>query len=78
MQRNAMFTTCMGKMGCGGTGRPTPSHTARRVALGITHERFDKERWDRNFSAAITWLHRDLGRLNRPLTVQLDRSTKRV
>ncbi len=78
MLRNAIFTTCHGKMGCGGTGRPTPSHTQRRLALGIDHQRYDKERWDRNFNAALTWLSRDLGRLNRPLTAQLDRGKKRV
>lgn len=79
MQRNAMFTTCAGKLGCGGTGKPTPSHTQRRLALGIDHQRYDKERWDRNFAAGLTWLSMRLSpRFNRPLTAQLERSKKRV
>ncbi len=78
MQRNALFTTCAGKMGCGGTGRPTPSHTQRRLALAIDHQRYDGERWDRNFAAGLTWLTKLIDRrLNRPLTDQLERSTKR-
>lgn len=79
MQRNALFTSCSGKLGCGGTGRPTPSHTQRRMSLGIDHQRYDKERWDRNFAAGLTWLSMRLNpRFNRPLTAQLERSTKRV
>lgn len=78
MQRNAMFVTCTGRIGCGGSGRQVPSHTARRMALGMSMERYDQERWDRNYQAALHWLSVGLSkRLNRPLTQQLDRSTKR-
>lgn len=75
MQRNATFRTCPA---CEGSRRQAISHTARRVALGITRERYDAERWDTHFKAALTWLDRNMGRLNRPLTVQLERSKKRV
>lgn len=74
MQRNATFRTCAA---CDGSRRQAISHTERRVALGITRERYDDERWDAHCKAALTWLDRNIGRLNRPLTVQLERSKKR-
>jgi hypothetical protein len=75
MQRNATFRTCAA---CEGSRRQAISHTERRVALGITRERYDQERWDAHCKAALTWLERNIGRLSRPLTVQLERSKKRV
>lgn len=74
MQRNATFRTCGA---CEGSRRQSISHTERRIALGITRERYDQERWDAHCKAALTWLDRNIGRLNRPLTVQLERSKKR-
>jgi hypothetical protein len=75
MQRNATFRTCAA---CEGSRRQAISHTARRMALGITKERYDEERWDAHCKAALTWLSLRLSaRLNRPLTVQLERSKKR-
>lgn len=76
MQRNATFRTCPA---CEGSRRQAISHTARRVALDITRERYDDERWDAHFKAALSWLAMKISpRLNRPLTVQLERSKKRV
>lgn len=77
-QRNAIFRDCPQKGGCGGTGKPVPSHPARRKALGIDAARYDKEGWGRLFVLATKWLDRDLGRLTRPLTAQLERSIKRA
>jgi hypothetical protein len=74
MQRNATFRTCGA---CEGSRRQAISHTERRIALDITRQRYDEERWDTHFKAALTWLDRNIGRLNRPLTVQLERSKKR-
>lgn len=78
MARNAKFQACPQRDGCGGTGRPVPSHTQRRVALGLTPERYDAEGWGASVQAAIAWLGKMQGRINRPLTVQLERSKKRV
>lgn len=76
MQRNATFRTCSA---CEGTRRQAISHTERRIVLGVTRERYDQERWDAHFKAALTWLTmRLMARLNRPLTVQLGRSKNRV
>lgn len=75
--RNTRFQACPHKNGCGGTGKPAASHTARRIALGIDHSRYESERWDANVNAAMSWLARMQHRLKRPLTAQLDRSTKR-
>ena len=75
MQRNATFRTCGA---CEGSRRQAISHLERRIALGITKKRYDDERWDTHVKAALTWLERNIGRLNRPLTVQLERSKKRV
>lgn len=77
-QRNAIFQQCPQNKGCGGTGRPVPSHTARRLALGLPLQRYESEGWGATFKAALTWLERDLGRLTRPLTIQLERSKKRT
>lgn len=75
--RNAVFRNCPIHQGCGGSGRPTPSHTARRLALGLTPERYDAEGWGANVRAAIAWLDKMQGRIRRPLTVQLKEDTKR-
>lgn len=75
MQRNATFRVCPA---CAGSRRQAVSHAQRVQALGMTRERYDAERWDATCTAAITWLNRDLGRMTRPLTVQLERSRKRV
>lgn len=79
MARNARFTMCGGKLGCGGSGRPVPSHTARRMALGIELKRYDDERWSSHFAAAMNWLNAHLtDRANRPLTSQLERGKTRT
>jgi hypothetical protein len=74
MQRNATFRTCQA---CNGTRRQAISHTERRIALGMTRERYDAERWDAHCKAAMAWLvarfHR---RLNRPTAVQLERGRR--
>lgn len=75
MQRNATFRVCDA---CHGSRRAVPSHTARRVALGVTIHQYEAQRWAQHFNAAFTWLSRDVGRLTRPLTAQLERSKKRV
>lgn len=77
MARNAVFRNCPAKQGCGGSGRPVPSHTARRMALGLTPERYDAEGWGASVQAAIAWLGRLQGRMRRPLTVQLKDAIKR-
>lgn len=76
MQRNATFRTCPA---CEGSRRQSISHTERRIALNISRERYDQERWDAHCKAALSWLAmRLMPRANRPLTVQLERSKKRV
>lgn len=77
MARNAKFQACPQLGGCGGSGRPVPSHTQRRVALGLTPQRYDAEGWGANVQAALAWLSKLQARINRPLTVQLERSKKR-
>lgn len=74
MKRNAVFQACRT---CHGSGLAMPSHTARRAALGIGLEQYEREAWAQHFRAAFTWLARDVGRLYRPLTAQLERSKKR-
>ncbi len=75
MARNSTFRTCEH---CNGSGRPVPSHTARRVALGISIQQYEQQGWGQHFRASFTWLEAVSKRLNRPLTVQLERSKKRV
>lgn len=76
MQRNATFRTCKA---CAGTRRQPVSHAQRAQALGLTRQRYDDERWDAHCGAAISWLGKQIApRLKRPLTVQLERGTKRV
>ena len=76
MQRNATFRPCTP---CHGSRRAMPSHTARRMALGIALEVYEAETWARHFSAGLAWLTTLLyRRVHRPLTVQLERSKKRV
>lgn len=74
MKRNATFRDCPT---CHGSRRAVPSHTARRKALGISFKEYDAQGWAQHFNAALTWLGRDVGRLCRPLTVQLERSRRR-
>lgn len=78
MQRNAQFRACPVHQGCGGTGRPPISHTGRRLALEISRERYDVERWGAHCSAALAWLDSEIWRLAKPLTAQLEWSKKRV
>ena len=74
MQRNATFRVCTT---CQGSRRAVPSHTARRMALGIEIAQYEEQHWAQHFSAAHTWLTDAIARrLNRPLTVQLERSKK--
>ncbi len=76
MQRNAYFQTCTS---CHGSRRAMPSHTARRVALGIEIKAYEREAWSQHFNAGLTWLTNLIyRRLHRPLTVQLERSKKRI
>ena len=75
MKRNAVFRDCPT---CHGSRRAVPSHTARRKALDISFDQYESQRWGQHFSAALTWLGRDISRLSRPLTVQLERSKKRT
>lgn len=75
MQRNAVFRTCKA---CDGSRRQAVSHAQRVQLLGITRQRYDAERWDAHFKAALHWLSAHVSpRLNRPLTVQLERRKKR-
>lgn len=78
MARNAIFRTCPVNDGCGGTGRPLPSHTQRRIALGLDLQRYESEGWGATVKAAICWLERLQHRMRGPLTVQLERRKKRV
>jgi len=76
MQRNAYFQTCTC---CHGSRRAMPSHTARRMALGIEIKAYEREGWGQHFNAGLSWLTNLIyRRLHRPLTVQLERSKKRV
>lgn len=76
MQRNAIFRVCTN---CHGSRRALPSHTARRMALGISIREYETEAWGQHFNAGLAWLTNIIyRRLNRPLTVQLERSRKRV
>jgi hypothetical protein len=78
--RNARFTQCRtkGNTGCQGTGRATASHTERVRWMEMTIEQYDEGRWSQRFNAGLTWIeHRIAGRVKRPLTLQLERRTKR-
>lgn len=76
MQRNAMFRVCTS---CHGSRRAMPSHTARRLALGVELATYESEGWGQHFNAGLTWIRNVVyRRLNRPLTAQLERSKKRV
>lgn len=76
MQRNAIFQTCTS---CHGSRRSVPSHTARRMALDITIKDYEREGWRQHFNAGLAWLTKVVyWRLKRPLTVQLERSKKRL
>lgn len=75
MKRNAVFRDCTV---CHGSRRAVPSHTARRKALQISFSEYEAQGWGQHFNAALTWLSRDIARLSRPLTVQLERGTKRT
>lgn len=77
MKRNAQFRHCPVSGGCGGSGKATPSHTRRRMTLGLDLARYEAENWGGHVRAAVSWLERMQTRLRRPLTVQLERSTKR-
>lgn len=74
--RNTAFRVCTS---CHGSRRCTPSHTARRMAIGISIKDYELEAWGQHFNAGLTWLTNVVyRRLTRPLTVQLERSKKRV
>jgi hypothetical protein len=79
-QRNARFTPCRTKtgIGCQGTGRAIPSHRERARWLELSIAQYDEGRWQQRFNVGHAWLeHRIAHRLKRPLTAQLERSTKR-
>jgi hypothetical protein len=74
MQRNATFIVCRA---CKGTTRRLHCHIERARCLGLTREEYDAGRWGAAINAAIAWLTKLLAnRLNRPLTVQLERRKK--
>jgi hypothetical protein len=50
MQRNAVFRVCSS---CNGTRRAMPSHTQRRVWLGLELALYESERWGQRFNAAL-------------------------
>lgn len=76
MKRNATFRVCPT---CQGSRRALPSHTARRKALELTSEDYEAQRWAQHFKAGLAWLDIWIARrLRRPLTVQLERGTKRI
>lgn len=76
MQRNATFRECMG---CHGSGRARPSHTERARWLEIPMQWYESEGWEQRFTAAHLWLSQLLHRrVRRPLTAELERSTKRI
>ncbi len=76
MQRNAIFRVCTS---CHGSRRSIPSHTARRMALGIDIKAYELEGWGQHFNAGLSWLSNVVcRRLGRPLTVQLERRKKRI
>lgn len=75
MKRNAQFRVCAS---CHGSRRAVPSHTERRKHLQLTLAQYEAQGWAQHFSASFTWLSSGhVGRLGRPLRVQLERS-KRV
>lgn len=75
MQRNAVFRECVG---CLGSGRMRPSNTERARWLEMDRTRYEAEGWERRFTLARVYLERRLHRrVHRPLTVELERSTKR-
>jgi len=75
MQRNATFRSCTS---CHGSGRAVASNAERAKWLQIDAKRYQAERWAQSFEAAQAWLHKMLcARLKKPLTVQLERRTKR-
>lgn len=76
MQRNATFRVCTT---CEGSRRQPASHGDRARSVGLTPAQYDAERWDVHFGAALIWLTKLIERrLKKPLTVQLERSTKRT
>jgi len=49
------------------------------MALSIDIKAYELEGWGQHFNAGLTWLTQVIyRRLHRPLTVQLERSKKRV
>lgn len=74
MQRNAVFRPCKA---CGGNGHQAISETLRRKALSLTHQQYDEQGWARHFPAAQMWLKQCATRVRHPLTIQLERRTKR-
>lgn len=76
MQRNATFGVCAS---CKGTGRARPSHGARARWIGVTHAKYESDRWEQRFAAALMWLNKfHARRMHRPLTAQLERYKKRI
>lgn len=76
MQRNATFRACDI---CHGSGRARPSNGERARWLEISLEWYESERWEQRYTAAQLWLKRILNnRLQRPLTAELERRTKRT
>lgn len=75
MKRNAVYRTCTS---CHGSRQAVPSHTSRRMAMGIDIKQYEEQGWAQHFKAAFTWLGGDVGRLTRPLTAELERRKRRT
>lgn len=75
MQRNATFRPCTG---CHGSGQARSSDIERARWLEMPRATYEAERWGQRFNAALIWLKQfHVGRLQRPLTEQLERRKKR-
>lgn len=76
MQRNATFVECSA---CMATGRVRPSEAERARSIGVTMKDYDKDGWQRMFTAAPVWLLKILAsRVHRPLTAELERGKRRT
>lgn len=76
MQRNATFAVCTS---CQGTRMAAPNETERARWMGVTAKAYEDDGWTRRFSVGRIWLTGVLARrINRPLTAELERRTRRI
>jgi hypothetical protein len=76
MQRNATFRVCPA---CDGSRLAPIRHPERMKLLGLTREEYEAGRWPQHFKAALVWLGKMVAPMvQRPLTRELERRTKRV